>query len=455
MSKHVFNTETHIQKRGRLSAFFNTGWIVVLLMVSLIAGCKKDDEPLGKVGICPTVISTDPINGAINVVTDKKISATFNENMNVATINTSTFQLRHGINQVLGTVSIAGNTATFTPVDVLLANTVYTATITAAARDSANTALPVSYSWSFNTGNTPTVVITDPVNGASDVPFNKLVTATFSTTMNPATINGSSYTVMQGSSIVPGVVSYSGMTATFTPTTPLLPKTVYTATVKGNTADVLGNTMATDYVWSFSTGVVPAVVATDPANAAVNVVLDKKITATFNKLMDATTINATNFTVKQGSSLIAGTVSYNGKTATFTPTNPLDANAVYTGTITAGTKDSSGNNLPADYIWSFTTGNAPIVISTDPMNGATNVPFNKVISASFSTAMNPASINGSTFIIKHGVTAVAGNVSYVGTSAVFVPTSPLNPNTVYTGTITTGAMDATGNAMGADRKSVV
>ncbi len=450
MSKHVFNTETHIQKRGLFSVFFNTSWMIVLLMIGLIAGCKKDDEPVGRLGICPAVISTDPINGAINVVTDKKISATFNENMNVATINTSTFQLRHGINQVLGTVSIVGSTATFTPVEVLMANTVYTATITGAARDSANTALPVSYSWSFNTGNTPTVVITDPVNGASDVPFNKLVTATFSTNMNPATINGSSFIIKQGASIVSGVVSYTGMTATFTPTTPLLPKTVYTGTVKGSADDVLGNTMATDYVWSFSTGIVPSVVATDPANATINVVLDKKITATFNKLMDATTINTANFTVKQGSSLIAGTVSYSGKTALFVPTSPLDANTVYIGTITAGTKDSSGNNLPVDYVWSFTTGNAPIVISTDPTNGATNVPFNKVITASFSTAMNPASINGSTVIIKLGATAVTGTVSYVGTSAVFVPTSPLNPNTVYTGTITTGAKDALGNAIGAN-----
>ena len=403
MKKQVFNTVAKSLKRGRLSAYFNTNWLIVLLLsIGCVVGCKKDNEVIGKVGICPAVLSTDPVNGAINVVTDKKISATFNEHMNMSSVNTSTFQLRHGINQVLGTVSAVGSTATFTPVDALLANTVYTATITSGVVDSANTALPVSYIWSFNTGSTPTVVLTDPTNGASDVAFGKLITATFSTTMNPATINSSTYTIKQGSITVPGTVSYTGMVATFTPSTPLLPKTVYTGTIMGTTADVLGNIMAANYVWSFSTGAVPSVVATDPTNASINVVLDKKITATFNKIMDVTTINANNFTLFQGNSSVAGTVSYNGKTAMFIPSSPLNANTIYTGTITTDTKDSAGNNLPANYKWTFTTGNAPIVISTDPTNGATNVAFNKVITASFSTAMDPTTINSSTVIVKIG-----------------------------------------------------
>lgn len=449
MMTRLFNTGTKEKKRARLYTFFNTNWLLVLLlMIGCVVGCKKDNEVVGKVGTCPTVLSTNPINGAINVVTDQKISATFNEHMNMSSINTSTFQLRHGINQVLGTVSVVGSTATFTPVDALLANTVYTATITSGVVDSANTALPVSYIWSFNTGSTPTVVLTDPTNGASDVPFGKLVTATFSTTMNPSTISSSTYIVKQGSINIPGTVSYTGMVATFTPSIPLLPKTVYTGTIMGTAADLLGNIMAVDYVWSFSTGAVPAVVATDPTNSSINVVLDKKISATFNKIMDATTINVNNFTITEGNSSVAGTISYNGKTAMFIPTNPLDMNAVYVGTITTDTKDSAGNNLPANYTWTFTTGNAPIVISTDPTNGATNVALNKVITASFSTAMDPTTINGSTFIVKQGANVIAGTVTYVGTSAVFAPTNPLNPSTVYTGTITTGAKDKLGNALG-------
>ena len=451
MVKNVFNTVTKGKKRERFCAFFNTNWLLVLLlMIGCFVGCKKDNEVVGKVGICPTVVSTNPINGAINVVTDKRISASFNEHLKVATINTSTFLLYHGANQVLGTVSFVDSTATFTPVDALLANTVYTATITSGVRDSANTALPVSYVWSFNTGKIPTVVFTNPINAASDVPFNKIITATFSTNMNPATINSSTYTLKQGSITVPGIITYAGMVATFTPTLPLLPKTVYTATITGVSADSLGNIMAVDYVWSFATGALPAVLATDPANGAINVVLDQDIAAIFNKLMNATTINTSNFIVKQGNTAVAGTVSYTGKTATFVPTSPLAVSTIYTATITTGVKDSSGNNIPVNYTWNFTTSNAPVVIYTDPASGATNVALKKVIIASFSTAMDPATINGTTVFLKQGTNIVAGTVSYVGTTAVFTPTAALIPNTLYTGTVTASVKDILGNMMGSN-----
>jgi hypothetical protein len=49
-------------------------------------------------------------------------------------------------------------------------------------------------------------------------------------------------------------------------------------------------------------------------------------------------------------------VTYNGTTATLTPTNILAASTVYTATITNGAKDLTGNALATNTIWSFTTG---------------------------------------------------------------------------------------------------
>jgi hypothetical protein len=45
---------------------------------------------------------------------------------------------------------------------------------------------------------------------------------------------------------------------------------------------------------------------------------------------------------------------------------------------------------------------------------------------------------------------VIGTVSYFGTTATFTPTSSLAPNTTFTATLTTGAKDLAGNALGSD-----
>jgi len=61
----------------------------------------------------------------------------------------------------------------------------------------------------------------------------------------------------------------------------------------------------------------------EPANTATTVPINQKITAAFSKSMDSTTITATTFTLKQGATPVAGSVSYAGTIATFTPANNL------------------------------------------------------------------------------------------------------------------------------------
>lgn len=436
--------------RERLAGIFNKNWLIVFLLFFTIAGCKKVVEETGTIGICPTVLSTDPASGAINVLTTKKLVATFSEPMDPATINTGTFLLKQGANFVLGTVTYSGVTATFTPASPLSANTVYTATITTGSKDPAKNALIADYVWSFNTGSTPIVVSTDPVNGAVDVSLRKIIRATFSTTMDPLTINSATFIVKNGSVVIPGTLTYSGLIASFTPTIPLDPTTVFTVTITSGAKDALGNAMSANYLWSFATGALPIVVSTDPDNLETNVVLNKAISATFSKNMNGVTITNTTFTLQQGTTQIAGSVTYAGKIAVFTPTNILAINTVYTATITTGVADTSGNNMAANYVWTFKTGSAPVVISTDPANGDLNVPIGKIITASFNTAMDPATITTASFLVKQGTNAVAGTVTYSGTTAKFTPTNPLASNVPFTATITSAVKDALGNNMAAN-----
>ena len=170
--------------------------------------------------------------------------------------------------------------------------------------------------------------------------------------------------------------------------------------------------------------------------------------------MMASTITTTTFTLKQGTTAVAGTVAYSGTTATFTPTVALAAGLVYTGTITTGAKDAAGNAIAANFTWSFTTAAAvvvdatpPTVLSNVPASGATSVATNSNVTATFSEAMTASTITSTTFTVKQGATAVAGSVSYSGTTASFTPSAALTGGLVYTATITTGAKDAAGNAI--------
>jgi len=198
----------------------------------------------------------------------------------------------------------------------------------------------------------------------------------------------------------------------------------------------------------------PSVSATVPASAAVLVAFNANITATFSEGMDPAGISAATFTLKDGSTVVAGSVSFVGTVATFAPTSALAASTTYTAAISMGAHDLAGNGLAAPYTWSFTTGMAPdvtppTVSATVPGDAATGVAFNASISATFGEAMAPSSITTDTFMLSQGATPVPVTVTAAGSVATMAPTSALSPSTTYTATISSGATDLAGNGLAA------
>lgn len=216
-------------------------------------------------------------------------------------------------------------------------------------------------------GACPIVTTTNPLDGASGVPLNQIVTATFNEEMNPATINASSFILTIGGAAVSGTVTLSGAIASFTPGSLLIANTIYTARVTTLSKDLAGNALQTDHIWTFTTGLLPIVVSTDPTPNATGVALNKIITATFNMPMNPLTLTDITYTVKQGATTISGAISYSGSTVSFKPTSQLTGNKVYTCTITTGAKNVSGIALSSDYVWSFTTVN-PIIATPPPVS---------------------------------------------------------------------------------------
>ncbi|OIR05617.1 hypothetical protein GALL_123610 [mine drainage metagenome] len=207
----------------------------------------------------------------------------------------------------------------------------------------------------------------------------------------------------------------------------------------------------------------PKVSYTIPAANATGVATNSKVTATFSKDMAPATITTSSFTLVNttlGGMAVTGAVVYDiaTKTAIFTPTSTLPASSLLTAKISTAVTDAAGDAMAVAKTWSFTTGatadtTPPTVSSTVPADLATGVALNATVSAFFSEAMDPLTINATTITLMQGATPVAGTVSYVsanasfGTSAVFKPASNLAASTAYTVTVTTGVKDLAGNAL--------
>jgi hypothetical protein len=216
------------------------------------------------------------------------------------------------------------------------------------------------------TSTAPSVSIPTPANGATNVAIDTLVTADFNQSINCSTVTSSSFTLKQGSTSVAGIVICSGSTATFKPSANLANTTVYTAKVTTAVKNPEGIAMPADYTWSFTTAVAsvpvltpPKVSIPTPANGAINVAVDTIVTADFNENIKCSTVTSSSFTLKKGSTSVAGTVFCSGSTATFTPSADLAANTVYTATVTTAIQDLEGAAMSAAYTWTFNTGTAP------------------------------------------------------------------------------------------------
>ncbi|CAD5365896.1 conserved hypothetical protein [Rubrivivax sp. A210] len=227
----------------------------------------------------PAVTLNTPATAAVGVATNGKVTATFSEAMNAATLTGTSFTLTNSTlaAAVPGTVSYApaARTATFTPTAALAANSLFTATVTTAATDSAGNALAGNaavapgagnHVWTFTTGATadalaPTVATISPIDASTGICLTRSVTAGFSEAMDAATITTSSFTVTDNGVAVPGNVSYdaAGRLASFVPTAAagFAASKPMVATIKSGATgvtDLAGNALAADRSWTFTTG---------------------------------------------------------------------------------------------------------------------------------------------------------------------------------------------------------
>jgi len=261
-------------------------------------------------------------------------------------------------------------------------------------------------------GPCPVVISTTPASGATLVGRSKvtsiigseqaarttLVTATFNKKMDPKTINESSFIVKSTTDIV-GTVSYTDSTATFTSSSKFADNTTFTARITTKVKDLMGNALQADYVWVFSTGttILPVVLATSPLINATGVLLDKAVNAIFSVPMDPATMTATTFTLFAGTNQVLGTVSSVGAITTFTPTNLLSPNTVYTAKITTAAKNMDASSIAKDTTWTFTTVNVYSLNITSPNGTVTKSPNASTYNSGTTVQLTATPLAGYTF----------------------------------------------------------
>ncbi|NMC74877.1 MAG: Ig-like domain-containing protein, partial [Geobacteraceae bacterium] len=334
----------------------------------------------------PTVTAITPTPDHTTVNTGSPtISFTFSELMNTATINSSTFTLNDGANDIPGTFSYttlsspSRTKVTFTPSSLPLATmTTFYATVKGTVQDTSGNQMGADFLFDFSVDTTAPVVSSySPFPGSSGVAYTNVsipsIKIVFGEDMKASTLTTSNiYIWKYGTSTnLAATVSYdpATRTVTLTPSSALLSDTVYTVTVKGPSGvqDYWGNYMAANFSWNFTEDyTAPVVASVSPVNGATNVSVTSPITITFTEAtgMNASTIGSGSVTLSDGTNTVLGSISYDAgaKKITLTVPSGLAFGTTYTVTLTSDIKDMAGNSLSsAPYTWSFTT--QPVVNS--------------------------------------------------------------------------------------------
>jgi hypothetical protein len=382
----------------------------------------------------PTVTGQIPAPGATGVATTAAVTATFSEALDNSTIDATTFELRSAGNAlVAATVAYdaASKTATITPSAALANSTIYTATVKGGTtdprvKDQAGNALASNVSWSFTTAaaGAPACTTTTsiwPANPTPSIISDSDTSAVELGVKFRSTVNG----------FVCGIRFYKGPGNTGT----------HTGTLWNNagqqlaTANFTGETASGWQQVGFSSPV------------AIN----------------ANTVYVASYRAPVGRYSANGNYFTSGITS-----GPLYAlssaesggNGVYlygAGGFPTNTFQSS--NYWVDVVFTTSTDpdtTPPTVLTTAPGSGAAGVNPATSVTATFSEAMGPSTINASTFDLRGPAnTLVLATVSYSGNTATLTPNSPLATNTIYLANVKGGAngvKDLAGNPLAADQQ---
>src|SRR6185503_12390559 len=250
----------------------------------------------------------------------------------------------------------------------------------------------------------PTVTATTPTNGATQQATNTNISVTFS---EPVNVTGNWFQIVCTTSgtrnVADTVVTGGPSIFTINPNTDFTAAetctvTIFAAQVTDQDTNDPPDNMAANFVFSFTIDAPPAVTTTIPTNGATQVATNTNITINFNENVNI--LDSSAFTVEcPVASPVAFTVlpAAPGGVNSFVldPVSDLPVGTICTVTVVASkvTDVDAGDppdNMTANFVFTFTTDQAPSVTNTSPLNNAVDVALNSTISITFSEPVNVA-----------------------------------------------------------------
>lgn len=243
------------RKAGKLSVVHRLYILAVIIAALTFTFCEDIMEQVKEYNESFRVVSVEPANNASDVDYTTAIAVIFSNDVDMSTVSSSTFKVNNGA--VTGTFSYnpVSRQVTFTPDSEFLHNTVYSVNITEGLFSIDGKPLESPYSWSFTTTQYYFSVITvTPFAGEPGVPLNTNIVVQFNDNIDAATLISANFYINSGA--VAGVISYDPLlrTATFNPAADLTASTNYTVTLTTGVKNLTGESVISDYSWSFITG---------------------------------------------------------------------------------------------------------------------------------------------------------------------------------------------------------
>lgn len=327
----------------------------------------------------PVVTSILPLDGQGAVPLNTRITATFNEQVDPATVTNDTFFVGAPlVTRLPGTISVAPDqrSITFLPAQSLVASTQHSVTIGTGfgtfLKDINGNPIAGAVGSSFISGTAldttgPAIANVSPAAGASNVSTNAVIRIQFNEIVHPPSVTDMNILLQVGGVPVPVIHSFEQNNTVIRLQLPggalLQSNTAYQLTVTTGLLDQSGNPLSAPFASAFTTGVgtdgiPPTVTSVNPPDGAGDITITPSIIVTLSEPIAPASINTANTFVLTGGGFtgnIPGSfaVSTDHQVVTFAPSAPLFAGQTYILTL-SGIEDTSGNRL-ATFSSSFTT----------------------------------------------------------------------------------------------------
>ena len=374
--------------------------------------------------VATRVEMVSPPDGTTGVPVNARVVVRVNEPISAVSVNDTSINLSADGVQVAGTVSVdtSHTTLTFTPKELLTANTDFLVEITSITDLGGNPMVP--FGSSFSTGgsvvvdtDSPQVISVMPGNGELEVAVNSKIVVTYSELIDPTTASNISisFDIEGFSSEISGTHAINGAVVTFTPTTPLPANTLILVIISSNQVQDLAGNGNQLFFSSFNTAdaetdtTAPTVLSVTPLDNATDIGPNAKVVLTFSESLNPTTVNYDTFALFANGVELGTFVTRSADNQVVTLMASLPAASVVQVVVT-GVEDLSGNKLP-DYFSSFITAESfesgrPSVVTQRPGNGATRVPVDRRVVLFVNKSLNETTID---LIVSENGVPIAGS----------------------------------------------